>query len=121
MWRKARENKNGEYKNVVKDMADKLIEIETQIKDGDLNLDPGTDALTVVFGKEKGGFLKGVGYGVTSSKYWQGPQTKGSSKERISQLEFQLHNERLEHGKKMNKLRPCRCRWQKQITHLIKF
>ncbi|MFS7989320.1 hypothetical protein Hanom_Chr11g01045341 [Helianthus anomalus] len=58
MWRKARENKNGEYKNVVKDMADKL-----------------------------------------------GPQTKGSSKERISQLEFQLHNERLEHGKKDEQLK----------------
>ncbi|KAM0058078.1 putative transposase, Ptta/En/Spm, plant [Helianthus debilis subsp. tardiflorus] len=100
MWRKARENKNGEYKNVVKDMADKLIESETQIKDGALNLDPGMDALTVVFGKEKGGFVKGVGYGVTSSKYWQGPQTKGSSKERIAQLKFQLHNESLERGKK---------------------
>ncbi|XP_022006888.1 uncharacterized protein LOC110905491 [Helianthus annuus] len=103
-------------------MADKLIESETQIKDGALNLDPGMDALTVVFGKDKGGFLKGVGYGVTFSKYWQGPQTKGSSKERIAQLEFQLHNERLECGKKkMKKLRPCRCRWQKQITHLINF
>lgn len=65
-----------------------------------MNLDPDTDALTVVFGKEKGGFLKGVGYGVTSSKYWQGPRTKGSSKERIAQLEFELHKERLEHGKK---------------------
>ncbi|KAJ0476881.1 putative transposase, Ptta/En/Spm, plant [Helianthus annuus] len=101
MWRKARENKNGEYKNVdVKDIADKIIDTETQIKDGSVNLDPGTDALTLVFGKEKGGYLKGVGYGVTSSRYWQSPRTKGSSKERIAQLEFQLHNERLERGKK---------------------
>ncbi|MFS7951477.1 hypothetical protein Hanom_Chr07g00595591 [Helianthus anomalus] len=27
MWRKARENKNEEYKNVVKDMADKLVSL----------------------------------------------------------------------------------------------
>ncbi|MFS7966892.1 hypothetical protein Hanom_Chr09g00779301 [Helianthus anomalus] len=27
MWRKARENKNGEYKNVVKDMADKFVSL----------------------------------------------------------------------------------------------
>ena len=37
---------------------------------------------------------------MTSSRYWQSPRTKGSSKERIAQLEFQLHNERLERGKK---------------------
>lgn len=76
------------------------INNEKQIKDGALNLDPGTDALTLVFGKEKGGFLKGVGYGVTSSRYWQCPRTKGSSKERIAQLEFQLNNEKLEREKK---------------------
>ncbi|MFS7966176.1 hypothetical protein Hanom_Chr09g00770761 [Helianthus anomalus] len=27
MWRKTRENKNEEYKNVIKDMADKLVSL----------------------------------------------------------------------------------------------
>lgn len=37
------------------------INHEKQINDGALNLDLGMDALIVVFVKEKGGFLKGVG------------------------------------------------------------
>ena len=30
-----------------------------------MNVDDGTDAMTVVFGKEKGGYARGVGSGVT--------------------------------------------------------
>nr|GEW92573.1 RNA-directed DNA polymerase, eukaryota, reverse transcriptase zinc-binding domain protein [Tanacetum cinerariifolium] len=40
-------------------------EADDKIKDGTLNLDNGTDAMTVVFGKEKGGYARGVGSGVT--------------------------------------------------------
>ncbi|KAL6579122.1 hypothetical protein OROMI_009338 [Orobanche minor] len=59
MWRKGREDKNGEYQNMeVKVMAEKL-----KIKDEALNLDPDQDAITVVFGKDKGHYLKGVGCG----------------------------------------------------------
>ncbi|KAI3786821.1 hypothetical protein L1987_40816 [Smallanthus sonchifolius] len=84
MWRKAREDKKGEYKNAnLKVMADKIIDSETQIIDGTLNLESGKDALTVVLGKERGVFVKGIGYGVTSGRYWNVPRTKGSSKERI--------------------------------------
>ena len=38
------------------------MEHEKQIKDGDVKLDPGMDAMTLVFGKENGGFLKGLAY-----------------------------------------------------------
>ena len=37
------------------------MEHEKRIKYGQLNVEPGMDAMTLVFGKEKGGFLKGVG------------------------------------------------------------
>lgn len=30
-----------------------------------MNVDDGNDAMTVVFGKEKGGYARGVGSGVT--------------------------------------------------------
>lgn len=59
------------------------------------------DAITAVFGREKGGFLKGVGYGVTASRYWKGSGTK----ERLEQLELLLHNERLERQKKDEELK----------------
>ncbi|KAL6535814.1 hypothetical protein OROHE_012658 [Orobanche hederae] len=101
MWRKGREDKNGEYQNMeVKVMAEKLIEVEEKIKDEALNLDPDQDAITVVFGKDKGHYLKGVGCGVTASTYWTGPKKRGESKERIAVLEQQLQNERLEREKK---------------------
>ncbi|KAL6543310.1 hypothetical protein OROHE_010830 [Orobanche hederae] len=45
-------------------------EVEEKIKDEALNLDPDQDAITVVFGKDKGHYLKGVGCGVTASTYW---------------------------------------------------
>ncbi|KAL6536091.1 hypothetical protein OROHE_012935 [Orobanche hederae] len=101
MWRKGREDKNGKYQNMeVKVMAEKLIEVEEKIKDEALNLDPDQDAITVVFGKDKGHYLKGVGCGVTASTYWTGPKKRGESKERIAVLEQQLQNERLEREKK---------------------
>ncbi|KAL6583001.1 hypothetical protein OROMI_005079 [Orobanche minor] len=101
MWRKGREDKNGEYQNMeVKFMAEKLIEVAEKIKDEALNLDPDQDAITVVFGKDRGHYLKGVGCGVTASTYWTGPKKRGESKEIIAILEQQLQNERLECEKK---------------------
>ncbi|KAK9074009.1 hypothetical protein SSX86_006604 [Deinandra increscens subsp. villosa] len=94
MWRKARVNKEGEYKTpVVKGVEDEIAENETKINAGSVTVEPGTDALTLVLGKERGGYLKGIGYGVTSRGYWQGAP-KGRSKERIEKLESELKNER---------------------------
>ncbi|CAI9300035.1 unnamed protein product [Lactuca saligna] len=59
------------------------MEHEKQIKEGQVNVERGTDAMTLVFGKEKGGFLKGVGTGVTYNKYFNVPCSKGLSKEEI--------------------------------------
>ncbi|CAI9260547.1 unnamed protein product [Lactuca saligna] len=64
-----------------------------------------TNAMTLVFGKEKGGFLKGVGTDVTYNKYFNVPHRKGSSKEEIKDLKVALHNGKLELEKKDDELK----------------
>ncbi|KAK9058107.1 hypothetical protein SSX86_022947 [Deinandra increscens subsp. villosa] len=92
MWRKERVNKKGEYKtSVVKGVADDIAENETQINAGSVTVEPGTDALTLVLGKEMGGYLKGIGYEVTSRGYWQGAP-KRRSKELIEKLEDMINS-----------------------------
>ena len=58
------------------------------------------DALTEVFGMEKGGFVKGVGYGLTKSKYWPGCRSKNGSadKQIIEHLKSELENEKMAHS-----------------------
>jgi hypothetical protein len=63
------------------------MEHEKQIKDGNVILEQGKDAMTLVFGTEKGRFLKGVGTGVTASTYFNLPRNKGSAKEEIKGLQ----------------------------------
>ena len=60
--------------------------------------------MTVVFGKENGSYLKGVGTGVTSTRYFHVPRTKGSSKAVIEKLNFKLMNEKREVEKKDQQL-----------------
>nr|GEZ26836.1 hypothetical protein [Tanacetum cinerariifolium] len=53
LWLKGRVNKDGEYPDdEIRSVGDKLV-------------DHGTDAMTVVLCKEKGGYARGVGSGVT--------------------------------------------------------
>ncbi|KAL4579865.1 hypothetical protein LXL04_016033 [Taraxacum kok-saghyz] len=105
MWYKGRENKAGEIvDDGVQVIAGKLQEQEQTIKDGELSLDPGEDAMTVVFGKENGSYLKGVGTGVTYTRYFHEPRTKGSSKAVIEELNFKLMNEKREVEKKDQQL-----------------
>ncbi|GJZ09015.1 retrovirus-related pol polyprotein from transposon TNT 1-94 [Tanacetum coccineum] len=66
MWLKGRVNKDGEFTDdEIRSVGDKLKEADDKIKEGTLNLNDGTDAMTVVFGKEKRGYARGVGSGVT--------------------------------------------------------
>ena len=44
-------------------------ETEDKIKQGTLKVDHGSDAMTVVLGKEKRGYAKGVGGGVTYRRF----------------------------------------------------
>lgn len=70
---------------------DKLI-------DGTLTVEHG-DAMTLVFGKENGGYAKGVGSGVTYNKYFDVPRSRQSADARVALLERQLEMERLEREK----------------------
>ncbi|GJR64205.1 hypothetical protein Tco_0010270 [Tanacetum coccineum] len=82
-------------------------EADDKIKEGTLNLDDGTDAMTVVFGKEKGGYARGVGSGVTYKRYFHLPRSRQATDERIELLQTQLDNERRERQQKdvlVNKL-----------------
>nr|GEU49844.1 ribonuclease H-like domain, reverse transcriptase, RNA-dependent DNA polymerase [Tanacetum cinerariifolium] len=66
IWLKGRVNKDREFTDdEIRSVGDKLKEVDDKIKEGTLNRDDGTDAMTVVFGKEKGAYARGLGGGVT--------------------------------------------------------
>ena len=65
-----------------------------------MKVDQGTDAMTVVFGKEKGAYARGVGSGVTYKRYFDLPRNRQASDERVALLQCQLDNERRERQKK---------------------
>ncbi|GKC59440.1 hypothetical protein Tco_1087038 [Tanacetum coccineum] len=68
MWLKGRLNKDGEFPDEeIRSLGEKLKDADDKIKEGTLNLDDGTDAMTVVFSKEKEGYARGVGSGVITS------------------------------------------------------
>jgi hypothetical protein len=69
-------------------------ETEDKIKQGTLKVDHGTDAMTVVLGKEKGGYARGVGGGVTYKRYFDLPRIRQAADERVVLLQSELDNER---------------------------
>nr|GEZ24314.1 hypothetical protein [Tanacetum cinerariifolium] len=61
MWLKGMVNKDGEFTDdKIRSVGDKLKEADGKIKEGTLNLDDGSNTMTVVFVKEKGGYARGV-------------------------------------------------------------
>ncbi|GJV24237.1 hypothetical protein Tco_1376932 [Tanacetum coccineum] len=101
LWLKGRVNKDGEYPDdEIRSVGDKLKEIEDKIKEGTLKVDQGTDAMTVVLGKENGGYARGVGSGVTYKRYFDLSRSRQASDERILLLQSQLDNERRERQEK---------------------
>nr|GEV46675.1 hypothetical protein [Tanacetum cinerariifolium] len=71
-----------------------------KIKEGTLKVDHGTGAMTVVLGKEKGGYARGVVIGVTYNRYFDLSRSRQASDERIALLQSQLDNERRERQEK---------------------
>ncbi|GKB10122.1 retrovirus-related pol polyprotein from transposon TNT 1-94 [Tanacetum coccineum] len=101
MWLKGMVNKDGEFTDdEIRSVGDKLKEADDKTKEGTLNLDDGTDAMTVVFGKEKGGYARGVESGVTYKRYFHLPRSRQATDERIELLQTQLDNERRERQQK---------------------
>ncbi|GKD31728.1 hypothetical protein Tco_1242506 [Tanacetum coccineum] len=98
---KGRVNKDGEYQDdEIRSVGDKLKETEDKIKEGTLQVDQGTDAMTLVLGKEKGGYARGVGSRVTYKRYFDLPRSKQAADERILLLESQLDAARREREEK---------------------
>nr|GEU31168.1 hypothetical protein [Tanacetum cinerariifolium] len=77
-----------------------MKETEDKIKEGTLKVDHGTDAMTFVLGKEKGGYARVVGSEVTYNSYFDLPRSRQASDERILLLQSQLDNERRERQEK---------------------
>ncbi|GJU01357.1 reverse transcriptase domain-containing protein [Tanacetum coccineum] len=94
LWLKGKVNKDGDYP----DDEIRSKETEDKIKEGTLKVDQGTDAITVVLGKEKGGYARGVGSGVTYKRYFDLPRSKQAADERILLLQSQLDAARHERG-----------------------
>ncbi|GJY91463.1 reverse transcriptase domain-containing protein [Tanacetum coccineum] len=91
-----------EWVNFVKYTTTKEYKKETEdkIKEGTLKVDHGTDAITIILGKEKGGYARGVGSEVTYKRYFDLPRSRQASDERILLLQSQLNNERIERQEK---------------------
>nr|GEV37146.1 hypothetical protein [Tanacetum cinerariifolium] len=88
MWLKGRVNKDEEFTDdEIRSLGDKLV------------LMPA-DAMKVVFGKEKGGYTRGLGSGVTYKRYFHLPRSRQATDERIELLQTQLDNERRERQQK---------------------
>ncbi|GJX90159.1 transposase, Ptta/En/Spm, transposase, Tnp1/En/Spm-like protein [Tanacetum coccineum] len=101
LWLKGRVNKDEEFPNdEIRSVGDKLKETKDKIKEGTLKVDHGTDAMTVVLGKETGGYARGVRSGVTYKRYFDLPRSRHASDERIVLLQSQLDNERRERQEK---------------------
>ncbi|GKC71242.1 nucleotide-binding alpha-beta plait domain-containing protein, partial [Tanacetum coccineum] len=101
MWLKGRVNKDGEFTDdEIRLVGDKLKEADDKIKEGTLNLDDGTGAMIIVFGKEKGGYARGVGSRITYKRYFHLPRSRQATNERIELLQTQLDNERRERQQK---------------------
>ena len=130
LWLKGREKKDGEYHDdEIRTVGEKIVsftakfvlcsllkvgstynnlfpiwcvqkETEDKIKKGTLKIDHGTDAMTVVLGKEKGGYARGVGGGVTYKRYFDLPRIRQASDERVVLLQSELENERRQRQEK---------------------
>ncbi|GJW10143.1 hypothetical protein Tco_1575970 [Tanacetum coccineum] len=81
-------------------VKEKMKETEDKIKEGTFQVDQGTDVMTLVLGKEKGGYARGVGSKVTYKRYFDLPRSKQAADERILLLESQLDAARREREEK---------------------
>ncbi|GKD52054.1 transposase, Ptta/En/Spm, transposase, Tnp1/En/Spm-like protein, partial [Tanacetum coccineum] len=86
LWLKGRVNKDGKYPDdEIRSVGDKLIETEDKINEGTLKVNHGTDEMTVILGKEKGGYARGVRSGVTYKSQLDNERRERQEKELLIQ------------------------------------
>ncbi|GJW61137.1 hypothetical protein Tco_0110472 [Tanacetum coccineum] len=93
---------DGEYPDdEIRSVGDKLKRtVDKNKEDKPCKVIKGTDAMTLVLGKEKGGYARGVGSGVTYKRYFDLSRSKQAADERILLLESQLDATRREREEK---------------------
>ncbi|OVA10845.1 hypothetical protein BVC80_7577g2 [Macleaya cordata] len=76
LWKKARQNKNGEYDDdVTREQAEIIDELKKQVEDGSLVCDGNIDVLTLALGTpEHSGRVRGAGKFVSQSAFFQTPR-----------------------------------------------
>ncbi|CAL5343168.1 unnamed protein product [Camellia sinensis] len=81
LWKKARQNKNGEYDDkTIMEQAGRIDELTKQKSDGSLTTEECNDILTMALGTpESSGRVKGVGNSVTPSTYFHLPRRGNQS------------------------------------------
>ncbi|GJX52108.1 hypothetical protein Tco_0280477 [Tanacetum coccineum] len=106
LWLKGRVNKDGEYPDdEIRSVGDKLKETEDKIKEGTLKVDHGTDAMTIVLGKEKGGYVRGVGGKLCKRSGESGVDTRDVNvRERTINQEY-VHQDVTDRGKWCHELK----------------
>ncbi|XP_058192212.1 uncharacterized protein LOC131309621 [Rhododendron vialii] len=99
-WKKARQNKNGEYGDIkTKEKAVEIDEIAKQVEDGTLQTQGSNDILTMALSGTERGCVRGVGGKVTPTMYFHVPRRGNHSRceekqksllQIVSQMQVQL-------------------------------
>ncbi|XP_058201697.1 uncharacterized protein LOC131316371 isoform X2 [Rhododendron vialii] len=90
LWKKSRQNKNGEYDNEdIEEQAAMIDEFTKQAQEGNLDLGGSTDILALVLCKHERSRVRGIGDFVTPTAYFQMPRRGGHShcQEKIKALQ----------------------------------
>ena len=93
------------------------MEHEKQIKEGQVNVEPVTDAMNLVFGKEKGGFLRVSARESLTTDISMLLAAKGHLRKKLKILKLHCIMENLSLRKKMFNSRLCLQRLMNKIKH----
>ncbi|KAF9605397.1 hypothetical protein IFM89_016974 [Coptis chinensis] len=92
-WQLSLQGKDGNYANdATKEVAERIDDYQTQVKEGTLEVEGTKDVLTLALGTpEHGGRVRGVGDGVTPTQYFR--LIKRGSKKHVRALESKSREE----------------------------
>ncbi|XP_026385291.1 uncharacterized protein LOC113280890 isoform X3 [Papaver somniferum] len=111
LWKKARQNKNGEYDDdVTREQAEIIDELKKQVDNGSLVCDGNIDVLTMALGTpEHSGRVRGGGKFVSQSTFFRKPKRQGHK------IADKLHEQRKLIESKWQEERVSRLRVEEQL------